>query len=70
MTSTQACDSSVPWPQDRWQWVGFLTWFVLTSTVEYFIGKSNKTQASSIIEIMILAFTYLMAKIKTKKESP
>lgn len=39
-------------PHTKFQWVGFLLWFFFTSSVEYFLGKTDKVKASSILELV------------------
>lgn len=41
-------------PQTKTQWAGFAAFFLAQCVLEYWLGKTNKTRASSLVEVVFL----------------
>lgn len=53
-------------PKTQMQWFGFFLWLALTLAVEYWLGRTQKTRAGSMIELVLLISITLYLFFVTK----
>jgi predicted tellurium resistance membrane protein TerC len=59
-------------PQNEKQWIAFVIWVGCQLAIEHWLGKTQKTQASSIVELVMMLATLVFTLILTrrKKDEP
>lgn len=54
-------------PQNKHQWLGFALWVLGHSLVEFWLGRTQKTQASSVIDFVLMSAACVLSLFKGKK---
>lgn len=49
-------------PHTKQQWIGFATWVLIHSVVEFWLGKTKRTESNSVIELILTGLKLIWRK--------
>ena len=55
-------------PQTKSQWIGFAAFWAVHLLSDFWLGKTKKTEANSIAELLVISARVMVALLFKKKE--